>query len=326
MAPADRLHGVLVIDKPIGPTSHDVVARLRRVLGTRAIGHAGTLDPAATGVLVVAVGEATKLCSYLTAEMKRYLATVTFGTATTTLDAQGDVVATAPIPEMLAAELRTLTETHPATGQGFDETSVPVVARAHENERARREQLPPAFSAIKIAGQTAYDLARRGKDVPLAPRVVAAHTIAIEAASAQTLAVELVVSKGYYVRSFARDLGQSLGVPAHLSALRRTASGTFTLDEALPSSASSAELERALQPIELAAPRVLPCSALSEEGERRAHMGQRLQPEHFTAPPVDGISVWLAPRGHLVAIGRGKEDGSWRVERGFSYAISIAST
>jgi tRNA U55 pseudouridine synthase TruB len=109
MAPADRLHGVLVIDKPIGPTSHDVVARLRRVLGTRAIGHAGTLDPAASGVLVVAVGEATKLCSYLTAESKRYQATVTFGTATTTLDAEGDVVATAPIPDALANELRFLT-------------------------------------------------------------------------------------------------------------------------------------------------------------------------------------------------------------------------
>jgi len=317
---------VLVIDKPIGPTSHDIVARLRRVLGTRAIGHAGTLDPAATGVLVVAVGEATKLCSYLTAEMKRYRATVTFGTATTTLDAQGDVVATAPIPEVLAAELRTVTAAHAASGRGFDESRVPAVARALEIERARREQLPPAFSAIKIAGQTAYDLARRGKDVVLAPRAVSADTIAIEGASAQTLTLELAVSKGYYVRSFARDLGQSLGVPAHLSALRRTASGTFTLDEALPSSASNVELEGALLSIERAAARVLPCSMLTEEGERRARMGQRLEPEHFTAPPSPGISVWLAPRGHLVAIGRREEAGTWRVERGFSYATSIAST
>src|SRR5688572_18725258 len=140
MAESNRLHGVLVIDKAMGPTSHDVVARLRRVLGTRAIGHAGTLDPAATGVLVVAVGEATKLSPYLAAQTKEYLATVTFGASTTTLDAEGDVVARAPIPDDLAAELARLTSIDARQGTPAPlavEEVAPLVARALEVERAR---------------------------------------------------------------------------------------------------------------------------------------------------------------------------------------------
>lgn len=323
MATAKRLDGVLVIDKPLGPTSHDVVARLRKVLGTRAVGHAGTLDPAATGVLVVAVGEATKLSPYLTAQDKEYRATITFGTSTATLDAQGEVVASAPIPDDLASELGALAAASPAAER---ESAVPAIARALAIERARREQLPPAFSAIKTGGRAAHELARRGQEVALALRPIAVSRIAIMDATPATLDLCLAVSKGYYVRALARDLGQTLGVPAHLSSLRRVASGTFTLDEALAWSAPCEELERAMQPVERAAARVLPASRLSEEGERRARYGQVLSEMHFVEPPVSAISAWFAHGGELVAIGRPAESGGFTVERGFAHATSTAST
>ena len=311
-----------MIDKPFGPTSHDVVARLRRVLGTRAVGHAGTLDPAATGVLVVAVGEATKLSPYLSAQTKEYRATITFGTSTTTLDAEGDVVATASIPADLDAELRALTEASAGTG---GESSAPAIARALHLERARQAQLPPAFSAIKTGGRAAHELARRGQEVALAPRPVAVSRMEIAETTATTLGLLLVVSKGYYVRALARDLGQTLGVPAHLSSLRRLASGNFTLEEALPWSATCAEFERALFPLERAAARVLPASRLSEDGQRRARHGQPLSETHFTDPPIPTLSAWFGPGGELVAIGRPVDGGGFTVERGF-YATSTAST
>jgi tRNA pseudouridine55 synthase len=329
MAESNRLHGVLVIDKARGPTSHDVVARLRRVLGTRAVGHAGTLDPAATGVLVVAVGEATKLSPYLTAEAKQYLATVTFGISTATLDAEGDVAETAPIPEEVAAELTRLASVDVGDGMASPHAAravAPRVARALEIARVRDQQVPPAFSAIKTGGRAAHELARRGHDVLLAPRPVAVSRIAITGATSTTLELLLVVSKGYYVRALARDLGQTLGVPAHLSGLRRTASGTFRLDEALPWSATSADLEQAMQTVAHAAHRVLASSRLSEEGLRRARHGQRLGPIHFGEVAAADLSAWFAPDGALVAIGRRSADGSFTVERGFNYATSTAST
>jgi tRNA pseudouridine55 synthase len=320
---APTLHGVLVIDKPMGPTSHDVVARLRKVLGTRAIGHAGTLDPAATGVLVVAVGEATKLSPYLTAETKEYRAAIQFGTSTATLDAEGDVIATGPIPDDLVTELRALESAEPDATR---ESTTPAIARALDVERARQEQLPPVFSAIKTNGRAAHELARRGQDVALAPRPVAVKRIAITHATPGTLGLVLVVSKGYYVRALARDIGQTLGVPAHLSSLRRVASGTFTLEEALPWSATRDELGRAIQTVERAAARVLPASQLSEEGQRRARHGQLLAETHFMAPPAPGFSAWFAHTGELVAIGRPAESGGFTVERGFHYPTSTAST
>jgi tRNA pseudouridine55 synthase len=312
------VHGILVIDKPKGPTSHDVVARLRKALGTRAVGHAGTLDPAATGVLVIAIGEGTKLVPYLTAEKKRYLATVTFGSATTTLDAEGDVVATAPIPDALAAELRAIA-TRP-TDLG------PSIAAALDVERARREQIPPAFSAIKTGGQTAHARARRGEEVTLSPRPVTLDRVDVIGARDATLDLELLVSKGYYVRALARDLGETLGVPAHLSALRRLASGHFTLDEALPLSASAEELSDAMRTIADAAKRTLPHCQLTETGLRRARHGQRLAEDDFDSPPAGDFTAWLAPTGELVAIGRLTKDGDFQVERGFTYATSNSST
>ncbi len=208
------LDGVLVVDKPEGLTSHDVVAAVRRRLpkGTK-VGHTGTLDPFATGVLPVVIGKATRLSQFLTGARKRYVAGITFGTATDTGDRTGGVIATASAtagltPAVIADALGAFLGTHP--------------------------QVPPAHSAKKVEGERAYTLARRGETVTLAPVTVTAYALGLETwdAATQTATVTLEVSAGYYVRSLARDLGQAVGVPAHLSSLRRTASGDFTLGQA----------------------------------------------------------------------------------------------
>jgi tRNA pseudouridine55 synthase len=186
--------------------------------------------------------------------------------------------------------------------------------------------VPPAFSAIKMAGRAAHELARRGEYVILPPRPVAVSRIAATGATATTLGLLLAVSKGYYVRALARDLGVTLGVPAHLSSLRRVASGTFNLDEALPWSAPRADLEQAMHTVERAALRVLPSSRLSEEGLRRARHGQLLELVHFTDASTAELSAWFGPDGVLIAIGRRSADAGFTVERGFSYATSTAST
>jgi tRNA pseudouridine55 synthase len=303
----DNRHGVLVIDKPAGPTSHDVVARLRRVLDTRAVGHAGTLDPAATGVLVVVVGEGTKLTPYLSAEDKSYETTVSFGKATDTLDAEGTVVAEAPIPPPLARDLAALATRNQAEGP---------VAAALAAERTRREQVPPAFSAIKVAGRPAYRQARQGEPVDLAPRPVEIHALDVISADATALTLRLVVSKGYYVRALARDLGSALGVPAHLSMLRRTRSGGFALEEAVRLSDPPEKIAAAVQPLATCVGRVLPVAHLKEGGAQKARFGQKLDASDFDAPPREGHSAWLAPSGELVAIGLAT-NGLLRVERGF---------
>jgi len=269
-------HGILIVDKPVGPTSHDAVAQIRRALGTRAVGHAGTLDPAASGVLVVAVGAATKLIAYLVSRSKRYRATIRFGMATSTDDAEGDVVAEGPLPWELARALE---------GGPLD-----TLHRALDAERSRREQIPPQFSAIKYKGRPAHRLARRGEQVPLAPRPVEVHELTIAASTADSIDVSLHVSKGYYVRALARDLGQRLGVPAHLSALRRVESDPFTVGESVPLHASPEELMRSACSLPIAARRLFAASELTPEGARRAHHGQRLSPEHFASPPAAGAT------------------------------------
>lgn len=312
------VHGVLIVDKPAGPTSHDVVAALRRTLGTRAVGHAGTLDPAATGVLVVAVGEATKLGPYLTAHEKRYLATIAFGKATTTLDRDGETLDAAPVPASLSVEIRALVA-------GTASPDGPL-ARALKNERFRREQVPPAFSAIKQEGRPVHEKARRGEPVKLAPRPVEIADIAVRGGDETTLLLALVVSKGYYVRSLARDLGDAVSVPAHLAALERTASGPFERREAVDPQASREELVRHLLAPATAACRALPFTLLSEEGVVQARHGKRLTRAHFQEAPGAGSGpcAWLSPAGALVAIGqRTSEDddtATYVVRRGFSYS------
>jgi tRNA pseudouridine55 synthase len=273
-----RLDGFLVVDKPTGWTSHDVVAKLRRAAprGTK-IGHAGTLDPMATGVLVLCFGAATRLAEWATAEAKRYVAELTLGVETDTYDADGSVVAERPVdvtPEQLAAALAAL--------------------------RGPIEQRPPAYSAIKVAGQRLYDRARRGQPVVVESRTVEVHRLDLLRFDPPRLEIDVLCSKGTYVRSLAHDLGAALGCGAHLSALRRTASGAFALDQALPLDDAVARIGPALLlPLDTAVA-ALPSVEVDAAGAALLRRGQ----------PVDA-----APCAAEGAVGRAYDD------RGAMFAI-----
>lgn len=205
-------HGVLVIDKPAGPSSHDVVAWVRRVLGERRVGHCGTLDPAATGVLVVCVGEATKLVAWIVDDDKQYAATIGLGRATTTADAEGETIATAEVSDDAFA--RAIAEISALCGA--------------------LELAPPKVSAVRVDGVRAHALVRAGTPFELPRRTMIVHTARVDAtdASRRTITATLDVGKGTYVRALATELGERVGVPAHLVVLRRTRAGRFTLDDA----------------------------------------------------------------------------------------------
>lgn len=211
--------GLLVVDKPTGWTSHDVVARVRRLAGTRKVGHAGTLDPLATGVLVVGIGRATRLLGHLALDGKAYLATIRLGESTVTDDAEGDVTSSCDAAQVGDAEIAAAVAT--LTGD--------------------LQQVPAAVSAVKVAGQRAYARVRAGVEVALAPRAVRVSAFDIREVRRSGAVVDVDVhvecSTGTYVRALARDLGSNLGVGGHLTALRRTRVGPFrvagahTLDE-----------------------------------------------------------------------------------------------
>jgi tRNA pseudouridine55 synthase len=300
------LSGVLTLDKPRGYTSHDVVACVRRALRTRAVGHAGTLDPMATGVLVALVGEATKLAPWLTAQDKAYEATVALGVETDTLDADGREVRREPLsPELRAA---------------LSETSAiaPFVETALEIERNRTSQLPPVYSAIQVEGERAYAMARRGAPPVLAARAV--HVLRLDLASwgnePAHFSVALEVSKGYYVRSLARDIAAAVGTVGHLTSLRRLRSGPFELASALALDASSEAMRERLVSPAVAASRALPIGRLTSSGAEDARHGRRVHPTAIAAPSR-GACAWLDAEGELVAIGEIEPDGGGRVLRGF---------
>lgn len=240
---------LLAIDKPLGLSSHDVVNRVRRILGERRVGHAGTLDPAASGVLVVGVGQATRLLGMLTLDDKRYEARISFGTETSTDDAEGEVTRTADVPSRL---------------------SDPAVAAAVVASLVGPcDQVPPAYSAISVDGRRAYDRARSGERVELPVRHVTIHEASLEdidTTDGLVWTCSLHVSKGTYVRSIARDLGRSMGTAAHLCGLRRISSGPIgqgeclTLDE-LEHMSIPEVLARALDPADALS---LPLRPLSE--------------------------------------------------------------
>lgn len=208
------LDGILVVAKPVGPTSHDVVGLIRRLAATKRVGHGGTLDPFAGGVLPIFLGKATRLVEYHLGDRKRYRATVCFGASSTTDDLEGALT--------------------PAEGPAPDRNAVEA---AFDAFRGAIEQRPPAFSAIKVAGRRAYALARAGQAVELALRSVTIHALDLvswdEATPGEPVAViDVECSAGTYVRSLARDLGEAVGSAAYLGALTRTASGPFTLEMA----------------------------------------------------------------------------------------------
>lgn len=206
------INALLAVDKPCGMTSHDVVSRVRRALGERRVGHAGTLDPDASGVMVVGVGQATKLLGMLTLDRKCYRARIEFGSQTATDDAEGEVIATSAVPPEL-----------------FDAA---FAARAVAGLVGEHEQMPPAYSAISVGGKRAYALAREGKEVKLSSRHVIIHEASLLSVTGDGTAesplvweCDFDVSKGTYIRSIARDLGLALGTHAHLCGLRRTSAG-----------------------------------------------------------------------------------------------------
>jgi tRNA pseudouridine55 synthase len=273
--------GVLVVDKPAGPTSHDIVDRARRVLGTRRIGHTGTLDPFATGVLVLCVGRATRLARFLTAGDKAYRASVRLGFATTTDDLTGDPLGP-PRPADVDAEA--VREALRALVGSFD-------------------QVPPAFSARQVGGRRLYELARRGAAGARAATPVTVHALDLVSRREDTLELEVRCSAGTYVRALARDLGERLGTGAHLVALRRTRSGAFELGQAVPGESLEAAAER-LIPLSRLLPE-LPAVRVGEEGRQRVGHGRELAPEHvlsgFPLTAVDRVRV-LDGSGELVAL------------------------
>jgi tRNA pseudouridine55 synthase len=205
-----EVNGLLVLDKPPGFTSHDVVARLRRITGEQSIGHLGTLDPMATGVLPLLLGKFTRLVQYFSTAEKHYSGTIRFGFATDTYDAEGQPAGTAIEPILTLDQVRT------------------AASRFH----GEMEQMPPPYSAKKIAGQPAYKLARQGKPVELKPVMVRISSFEVLGLNGSEAGFEMSISAGGYVRSIAHDLGRDLGCGAHLSSLRRTRAGVFTLAEA----------------------------------------------------------------------------------------------
>jgi tRNA pseudouridine55 synthase len=290
---AVSLSGVLVVDKPQGPTSHDIVAEARRALGTRRVGHTGTLDPLATGVLPLVLGQATRLSQFLTGAPKGYEATVRLGRATDTYDADGEPTGTAASESVLAAIT--------------DEALTAAIAAF----RGEFEQAPPPFSAKKVAGVRAYALARRRVEVTPAPVRVTVHALEIVERRGSQVLLRVDASAGFYVRSLAHDIGTRLGCGAHLEALRRVRSGSFTLDRAVTLGVlreGQQAVSSRIVPMEELLPE-FPVFDLSESGTRKATHGNALgpsdgRPRGGVIPPETGLSRLFAADGHLLALAR----------------------
>jgi tRNA pseudouridine55 synthase len=282
------VNGVLLVDKPSGPTSHDVVARLRRATGERAIGHTGTLDPRATGLLPLVLGRATRLASLLSSGEKTYEATITLGLATDTDDADGQ-----PIGQ-------------PSTAAPPDEAAVDAALDAF---RGTFLQIPPRHSAKKVAGRKAYELARRAQPVELAPVPVTVSALERLSLDGADLRIRVSAGSGFYVRALARDLGDRLGCGAHLQALRRTRSGGFDVADAIPLDEAERlgrDLESRLIQAAEALPH-LPAVRMTASGLTRAMHGNPLGPadlEGRWVPPAGagGPIRLLAGDGRLVAL------------------------
>jgi tRNA pseudouridine55 synthase len=269
------LFGILLIDKPHGVTSHDVVNDVRRKFGTRRVGHAGTLDPLATGLLVVAVGPATRFLQYLPLEPKVYEGDITFGHATTTYDAEGEATSGGDVPADLTAAFQ---------------AALPAF-------KGLIQQLPPMHSAVKVAGKPLYKYAREGKVLEREPRTVHIESIDVQAIEGATISVRIVCSGGTYIRSLAHDIGKAVGCGAFLSRLRRTDVGRFgldravTLDQARP--ADLLPLREALPPMPM-----LPLTDVQTDAIRE---GRTVL---VGSPPDSQLAALLDPHGDVFSVAR----------------------
>ena len=274
--------GFVVVDKPGGITSHDVVSRVRRLAGTRRVGHAGTLDPMATGVLVVAVNRATRLLGHLTLTDKRYDATVRLGVSTTTDDAEGAVL----------------------ESRVTDALTEGAVREALSAFQGEIDQVPSSVSAVKVEGRRAYDRVRAGERVDLPPRRVSIHALEVTGLDLPDIRISVHCSSGTYIRAIARDLGAALGVGGHLTALRRTAVGPFTLEQARTLEELADDFS--VTPIAEAARAVFPAVHLDDSQADDVRVGRRIDVE------LTGLSALFAPGGEFLALYQEGEDGRAR--------------
>jgi tRNA pseudouridine55 synthase len=288
------VEGLILVDKPAGPTSHDVIARLRRLSGIRRIGHAGTLDPLATGLLLVCVGRATRLLEYLLDQPKRYEAVLCLGQRTDTFDAEGTILAERPV-----------------------EVTLPDIEVALERFRGPIVQRAPAFSAVKRDGVPLYKLARQGLDVERPAREVTIYDLTLNAWHSPSLHLDVTCSSGTYIRSLADDVGQTLGCGAYLSDLRRTAVGTFLVADAVPLDALEGDNWQHYMKSADTAVRHLPAAIFAPDVAGRLLLGQRV--------PASGVLEEDQPAraydadGRFLGIVLSREDG-WQPHKMFPAA------
>jgi len=263
--------GILVVDKPSGPTSHDVVSRVRRALGDRRVGHTGTLDPLASGVLVLCIGPATRLSQFLVGADKRYATTLRLGIETDSLDADGEVV---------------------REDEAWRDLGPAAVRAAARDMVGLSEQVPPLYSAKKVDGERAHRLARRGEAVELPAVPVVLHELTVDRVELPEVDLEMEVSSGTFVRAVARDLAAALGTCAHVTALRRTRAGAFDVTDAVPLDELERDPAAALRWVTpLDALRHLPEVGVEAAEARRLTLGQRLaseEPEGLVRVAFDG--------------------------------------
>jgi tRNA pseudouridine55 synthase len=320
--------GALLVDKPCGPTSHDIVAFARRALQTRAIGHTGTLDPLATGLLVLLVGHATRLARFLVTDEKEYVADVRLGISTPTYDAQSldeafRLKAEATGSHGQAGATGSHTEASSSLESGGFRLQAEEIDRVLQTFLGTYPQLPPQYSAKKVDGVRAYKKARKQEPVELKAVQVTVHELELLHRGTEDhgprdpglLRLRIVCSSGFYVRSLAQDLGQLLGCGAHLEALRRTRAGQFRLDDALTLDAIEAAgeaIDDRLIGLNALLPG-MPGVSLTEEGLRRAMNGNTLAPAHLAGTAIDvgmdrTVRV-LGPAGRLLSVAERRSDG-----------------
>ncbi len=292
----NAISGVLVVDKPVGLTSHDVVQIVRKGTNIRRAGHTGTLDPRASGVLVILIGPAVRLSEYVSASDKRYQAIVRLGASTDTYDSEGQITSTAPVENI--------------TEEQFQNVLSQFVGEI--------EQVPPPYSAVKIKGKKAYEMAREGEEVELMPRTIQVYNLELLEWAPPEAVIDVYCSSGTYVRSLAHDVGIALGCGAHLVGLRRTKSGRFTLRDAVPlrKLRESFEMGNWYQFLIPAAEALSDWQAieLNQEMVEAVRHGHRIQAEPGTGKMARGISE----QGELVALLEfDPESGEWQPRKVF---------